>query len=262
MKPMVGRSLNAPTGVITIQENGVTASGTETTTLTNGSYTGGFSGLTFANLSGSLATEIDTPGTYIFTASYAGDNNYLGSQSPFPIKLIVQDTTFQISGTISNITLKAGTTGTALVDFSGVDNFAGQIQVACSLPAAMKEATCSASSAALLSGSSTSSSVTITTTAPHQIAENTKPQFGGSTVVIAGGLVLFVFGRRGRRCLLLLVLVAVVCGTLPGCGGGGSSNRSGMGNTDPGTPVGTYTVNVTASSNDIIRTASFTVTVQ
>ncbi len=254
--------LNAPTGVVTIQENGATPAGTLTTTPLNGSFAGGFSGLTFAYLAGSLATVINTPGTYTFTSSYAGDINYLGSQSPFPIQLTVQDTTFQISGTIANITVKAGSTATAAVGFTGVDNFAGQIQVACALPATMKEATCSAPSATMLNSSSATSSLTITTTAPHQIAENVKPAFGGGTVAIAGCLVLFAFGRRQRRYLLALMLLAMVSGALSSCGGGSGRGGGGGGNTDPGTPAGTYTVNVTATSNNITRTASFTVTVQ
>jgi hypothetical protein len=252
--------LNAPSGAISILQNGVTAPGTLTTTPLNGSYAGGFSGLTFAYLSDELATSIDTPGTYTFSAVYTGDANYLGAQSSIPINLTVQDTTFQIGGTIANITVKAGNSGTTAVNFAGVDHFAGQIQVICSLPAAMKEATCSASPAALMNTASASSTVTITTTAPHQIAANVQPAFGGGRIVLAGCFFLFAFGARRRRCLVAMLLLVFAGAALSGCGGGSSSG--GGGSTDSGTPAGNYTVKVTASSNNITRTGSFSVTVQ
>jgi hypothetical protein len=252
--------LNAPTGTVSFLQNGATASGALTTTPLNGSYAGGFSGLSFAYLAGDLATSIDAPGTYTFTASYAGDTDYLGSQSPFAVNLTVQDTTFQIGGTIGNITLNAGNTGTTAVNFAGVDNFAGQIQVTCALPAAMKEASCSASPAALLNTASASSTVTIVTTAPHHIAENLRTGFDGSTVALAGCVLFLVLSGKRRRCLLVVVLLAAAGGALSGCGGGGGSNGAG-GNTDSGTPTGTYAVNVTATSNNITRTGSFSVTV-
>jgi hypothetical protein len=215
--------------------------------------------LSFAYLSGDLATSIDTPGTYTFTASYAGDTNYLGSQSPFSANLTVQDTTFQIGGTVANISVKAGNTGTTNVNFTGVDNFVGQIQVKCALPATMKEASCAASPAALLNTASASSTVTIVTTAPHQIADSVKPVIGGGAVALAGCLFLFAFRRKRLSWLVAMMLLVFAGGALSGCGGGGSS---GGGSTDAGTPAGSYTVKLTAVSNNITRTTSFTVTVQ
>ena len=255
--------LNAPTGIVSILQNGATPSGTLTTTPLNGSYAGGFSGLGFAYLSSQLATSIDTPGTYTFSASYAGDANYLGTQSAFPINLTIQDTTFQIAGTIANMTVKAGSTGTTAVNFTGTDNFAGQIQVKCTLPAAMKEATCSASPAAMFNTTSASSTVSIVTAAPHQIAENLRPVFGGGAAALAGCVFLIAFGRKRRSVLLGIVLLIFAGTVFSGCGGGSASGGGGGGgNTDPGTPTGTYTVSVTATSTNITRTGSFTVTVQ
>lgn len=254
--------LGAPTGTVSIQENGNAPSGPVTQSPMNGSYSGGFGGLNFAYLEGSLATSIDTPGNYNFTATYPGDRNYLGSQSPFPVSVTVEDTTFKISGTIANVTVTAGQTGTATVNFAGVDNFAGQIAVTCTLPTTMMEATCTSSAASLGNNTTASSTLTIVTTAAHKLAANQAPRFGGAALALAGGILLFAFGgRRGRSLLALVVVICV--GTFVGCGGSGSSGGGGGGgSTDPGTAAGTYTVNVTATSVNITRTGKFTVTVQ
>ncbi|MGA8743992.1 MAG: hypothetical protein WB561_22555 [Terracidiphilus sp.] len=253
--------LSAPTGTVSILQDGNAPSGTLTSYPLNGSYIGGFSGVGFAYLEGDLATSIDTPGSYNFTATYLGDANYLGSQTSFPVNVTVQDTTFNISGTIANVTVTAGQTATATVNFAGVDNFGGLITVACKLPAAMTAATCSGASAALTNVSTTSSTITITTEAAHQLAANEKPRLGGVALALAGGIFLLAFGGKRRGSLAALVLL-VCAGTFVSCGGGGSSSSGGGGSTDPGTPAGAYTVNVTTTSQNITRTATFTVTVQ
>lgn len=255
--------LNAPTGAVSILENGGTPSGTATQYSLNGSYSGGFSGVSFAYLAVELAKNIDTPGTYIYSASYPGDANYFGSQSASSTTVIVQDTTFNISGTIANVSIKAGSTGTTNVNFAGVDNFAGQITVACNLPSSMKEASCTAPTASLGNNTTTSSTLTIKTTAAHQVATNRRIGFGDVALGALAGFFLIGFGR-GRRSMtgLMLMLLVVCLSSFAGCGGGSSSNGGGGGTTDQGTPAGSYTVNVTATAVNITRTATFTVTVQ
>lgn len=251
--------LGAPTGAVSFLQNGNAPSGTVTSYPLNGSYSGGFNAVGFAYLEGDLATSIDTPGSYNFTASYPGDGNYLGSQSPFPVNVTVRDTTFNISGTIANVTVTAGQNATATVNFAAVDTFAGQIKVNCKLPATMLEATCSASAASLGNNTTASSTVTITTTAAHKLLASHAGRTGGYALALAGGVFLFAFGGKRRGNLLALVLL-ICADTIVGCGGGSSS--SGGGSTDPGTAAGTYTVNVSATSVNITRTGTFTVTVQ
>ncbi len=251
--------LGAPTGIVSFLQNGNAPSGTVTSYPLNGSYSGGFSGVGFAYLQGDLATSIDTPGSYNFTASYPGDGNYLGSQTPFAVNVTVQDTTFNISGTIANATVAAGQTGTATVNFASIDNFAGQITVTCKLPATMLEATCSASAASLGNNTTASSIVTITTTAAHKQMASHASRAGRFALALAGGIFLLAFGGRRRGTLLALVLLVCV-GTFVGCGGSGSSGSGGS--TDAGTAAGAYTVNVSATSMNITRTGTFTVTVQ
>ena len=251
--------LNAPTGTVSILQNNASAPGTMTTAPSSGSYGGGFTNVSFAYLASSLAATIDTPGTYTFTASYPGDANYLGSQSSFPITVTIQDTTFNISGPVANASVKAGNTATTAVNFAGIDNFVGQVAVACSLPSSMLEARCSATTASLVGATSAASTVTITTAAPHTLAKNSAPVFGTGSIAFASVLIFAFAGKRRRYLLVVLMLVSI--SSFVGCGGG-SSGSGGGGILDQGTPKGSYTVNITATSTNITRTASFTVTVQ
>jgi hypothetical protein len=121
----------------------------------------------------------------------------------------------------------------------------------------MAEATCSAQSPFLTS--TATSTVTITTTAPHQLALNHSP--GVRALGIGALACIFLFaipGRRRRRFPLALLLLVCAAG-FGGCGGGVPSIPP---VTDQGTLPGTYTVNVTATSLNITRTGTFTVTVQ
>lgn len=257
--------LQAPTGAIAILENGNPLSGTISYDPRNGSISGNYSSGIFqwAYLAGSLPVTIDTPGNYTFTASYAGDAYYLGTQSTYSIPVTVLDTTFNISSPMPNVTIAApGQSGTATVTLLGTDNFIGSINVSCALPAAMTEATCPSTTATIL-GSSVAAQLTITTTAPHQITANSRRAGTGLYGFgVLAGVILFTIpftnsGIRRRRLALALLLFGCVA-LIVSCGGGSRP----IPQTDPGTPAGTYTVNVTATSSGITRTGSFSVTVQ
>ena len=250
----------APTGTISFLENGDSASGTIVANPMNGSYGGGFSSFSFGYLNNTLATSIDTPGTYLFTASYPGDVNYTGSQGTYSLSVTVTDTTFNITPPIPNVTITAGQSGTTTVTFAAVDHFGGGVNVTCALPAAMAEATCPAVTTDLTNKSTATAQLTITTTAAHPLTASRndgKGLYGYG--VLACALLLFLprsLRKRFPPALLILVCIA----GFGGCGGGGGSSTKTQ--PDPGTPAGTYTVHVTATSMNITRTASFNVTVQ
>jgi hypothetical protein len=256
--------LQAPTGAIAILENGTPLSGAISYTPRNGSISGNYSNGVFewAYLAGSLPLTIDTPGNYTFTASYAGDAYYLGTQSTYSIPVTVLDTTFNLSTPIPNVTITApGQSGTATVTMVGTDNFFGPINVSCTLPAAMTEATCPSVTANMGSGSVTAP-LAITTTAPHQVNADRRTSAGLYGFGILAGVFLFTIpfsnsGIRRRKLPLALVLLGGVA-FIASCGGGSTPPPQ----MDPGTPAGTYTVSVTATSSGITRTGSFNVTVQ
>jgi hypothetical protein len=253
--------LQAPTGTITILENGAAPSGTVIYTPRNGEFVGNYSSASYqwAYLAGSLPVTISTPGNYTFTASYGGDAYYLASQSPYSLAVTVVDTTFNITQTIPNVTVTAGAATTTTVTLGGVDNFSGLVSIACTLPTAMTEATCPAVNVNM-TGASATAQLTITTTAAHALTASRASIKGMYGFGALACVFLFAIpGSRRRRFPLALLLLVCVAG-FGGCGGGGS----GVTNTqmDPGTPKGTYTVSVTATSTGITRTGSFTVTVQ
>ncbi|MGB8010509.1 MAG: protease pro-enzyme activation domain-containing protein [Terriglobales bacterium] len=255
----------APTGTISILANGTPTSGTISYKPRNGSFTGNYSTGSFywAYLAGYLNLAIDTPGNYTFTASYNGDQYYLPSQGQYPMIVQILDTTFNIASPISNVTIAApGQSGTATVNLVGTDNFFGTINIGCTLPAAMTEATCPAVNANM-GNSSVAAQLTITTTAPHAITSDRRTSLGWCGFGVVAGVFLWAmpYPKRGTRrwrlplALLLFGGVALIVS----CGSGSSTPPPQM---DPGTPAGTYTVNVTAVSSGITRTASFNVTVQ
>ena len=85
---------------------------------------------------------------------------------------------------------------------------------------------------------------------------------------LACGLLLLPFGwKRRRRILLLVTLLAIMTGGVTSCvsaglsnssGGSGGSGGQGGGS---GTPTGTYTIQVTVSSNGISQQVYVTLTV-
>jgi hypothetical protein len=253
--------LQAPSGSISILQNGAAPPGTITQTPRNGSFTGGYSSGSFgwAFLTAYLNESIDTPGTYNFTASYPGDTFYSGTQNSWAVSVTVLDTTFKIVTPIQSVTIaSAGQSGTATVNLVGVDNFYGSVTVSCALPATMTEATCQ-SATATLSGSA-AVPLAITTTAPHTLSASRHSRLlPFSAGIMAGVVTLFVGRFRRVRPFLALLAVAFVM-FLMSCGGGGGTSSKPV--TDPGTPAGTYPVTVTATSLGITRTATFNVIVQ
>jgi peptidoglycan/LPS O-acetylase OafA/YrhL len=98
--------------------------------------------------------------------------------------------------------------------------------------------------------------MTFTTTPPHSLASSA--QLGarslGAGALLAGAL-LFLWPRRWRKHGLWLVLLAFALLAGPGCSGS---------YIDPGTPFGTFTINVTgtaANTPTVTHSVPVTITV-
>jgi subtilase family serine protease len=112
--------------------------------------------------------------------------------------------------------------------------------------------------------------LTIRTTAPQTASlhhgQPLRPgSWRASTVLMLGGVLILAGARVNHRCwyVVLSLLLAALLTAGVGCGGGGGSSgsRSQASAIDQGTPVGIYTVTVTASSGAILRNTTFTLTV-
>jgi len=271
-------AIAATTTTLTVAPNPTTVGTTVvfTANVTGGGSTGLTGGVTFNDGSTQLGTgtlnssgvatyssSSLSVGMHAVTAVYSGNATSAASTSP-AVSVAIQD--FSLSAaTTSTVTVTAGQSGSATIPLSPVNGFTGTITFVCSVPATMTEASCSAAPVQIASGASTvDSTVTVTTTAAHHVAALRRH----STWMVAHlgvgffGLVLWgIPYRRRRRIALIGAVLAILL--LTACGGGGSSSSgSGSGYTDAGTPAGTYTLTLAASSGAASHTMNLSVTVQ
>jgi hypothetical protein len=157
---------------------------------------------------------------------------------------------FQVSVNPTSLTIVAGQSGTATFTVTPQFGFNSPVNLTCTgLPS---EATCSFSPVSLTpNGAAVSSTLTIATTAPTASVEM---PFGDPRAplyaILFPGLVTilgFAAGRRrmlrGTQLLAVLALLVIFAG-VTACGGGGSQAST----SNPGTPVGSYTTSVSATS--------------
>jgi uncharacterized repeat protein (TIGR03803 family) len=173
---------------------------------------------------------------------------------------------YQLSVSPSTLTIAAGQSGTAIFTVTPVNGFNSQVSFTCSgLPS---EATCSyfPSSVTPSGGTPVSSTLTISTTA-------TSAAWRGPNIAhyLTYALLLPCFGMifnfaacptqllRGSRVLGMLALVVLAAG-LTSCGSSSNGGNSGS----SGTPAGTSTVTLTASTSGtgaINHTATLKITI-
>jgi hypothetical protein len=250
-----------PTGTVTflsggtpiaIPGNPAIVSGTSgSASLQNGAFT---SAQGIANL------EITLPiGQNIITVQYNGDSNYTGSISS-PTTVNVQ-ADFAFTSSVPAITIaKSGGSGTAVLTITGQPGYNGSINFsAASCSGLPRESACSFNPASVANSGSTT--LTVSTTAARSTRLEGPAWWTTSFGATLAGVFLLGSGSRRRAWRRLLSLMAVTCLiTIASCGGGGGSSSSG--NTDPGTPAGSSTVTVTATSGTLTHTIMFTLTVQ
>jgi hypothetical protein len=230
-------SLSA-TGTVIFASNG-TAIGT--TTLAGG----------VATLTTSAFTGI--AGAYALTAQYSGDTNFNSSGSTsLAITVVAPD--YTLKAETPSISIAQGQTGTSKIDLNAVGGYVQTITFSCTgLPA---NATCNFTPTTLTpdaAGDPLSSTLTITTDVKTAGLVTKSLHTGVLSCVLFG--TLLVFSRRHRHLVDRLKMVRVLLAgfvltgltiAISGCGGGG-----GNGNNSSLTPVGTYTVSVTAGAGGV-----------
>jgi hypothetical protein len=201
-------------------------------------------------------------GSHSISATYApgGDLSFLASTSPSQTFTITPGF-FMASGPNSVTIATPGASGATTIGIVASSGFSAITFTCSGLPV---EAACSPAS---VTGSGPTTiamaTITVTTTGPHLTQ-----RFGHGTYYLAGWLTsggftlagVFLIGspRKRRRATPLLLIILALLLMIPACGGGSSSVHHQQ---DPGTPLGSYPITVSATGGGISQSVQFTLTV-
>jgi hypothetical protein len=198
-------------------------------------------------------TDGELDGTLFLT-----DNAFDSPQRILLVGGVAPDFTFNLgAGNTGLDSVTAGTTASYGVRIASTGGFAGNVTFTCS--GAPANATCSLNppSATLVQSGAINVIVSVSTT-----AHTTTSRLGTAPwMFFAAGVPLLWLARRKRRLLrgsLLLLGVSALL-VLPSCGG---DKKKTTDNTQTGTPAGTYTLTVTATSGSTSHTQSLVLLVQ
>jgi hypothetical protein len=201
--------------------------------------------------------------TLIFTDNASGSPQSVGLSGSGPDFTLAPPSVSSTSATTA-----PGAPATYNLSVGGEGGISGQIAFTCT--GAPSEATCNVSpNPATVGSSPTKVTVTVTTTHETTVPTNSAspsrpvppapPQWPGLTGLVMLALVLAAMAwaighctqagvSRWQPAMLPIALGLFLILALTGCGSGGGGGGSPPGTvTDPGTPVGTYTLTVTAS---------------
>ena len=213
------------------------------------------------------------PFQYGFTAGTGYDQvTGLGSVNVTNLANAWAGTTPSPDFTVSGFSATASAPGqpaTSQIVLESIAGFSGTVALTCKAASASAQISCSLNPASVtVSTTGGTSTMTISTTAPHVLSgtsASARPHglgwlAAGSSVLLAG--IFFAGGPTRRRRYLagfgLMLMVFFAAGL--GCGGGSSSGGSSQ---NAGTPAGTYSITVTATSgSSLTHTASVALIVQ
>lgn len=201
-------------------------------------------------------------GPHTITAQYSGDATFVGStSSALTVTVTTAAPDYQISIPSGSATIAAGQSAAYNISITPQGGFNGTISFACSgLPA---QSSCSFNPATLTpSGSATSTTLTIATTSRTTASARTVngPAMAALTGIGFLGIVFLGVPTRRRRSLRLAGMLLLAFGMVIGiasCGGGSKPPT-----TVSGTPPGTFSVTVTATSGTTTHSSVITLTVQ
>ena len=242
----------------------------------------GQSGVLLGNADGTFGSLINVPaagGTlgYVLIADMNGDGRpdivfSLSGTAVSGVAVLLNTTPkaspdFSISsgGSSTSQTVTAGQTAKFHLVVTPTTTFSGTVNLSCTItPAVTPAPTCVLSSASLHMKNSAAQQVTlyVSTTAP--ITARTVPDVAlppgtmplGWTGMLLGSFWLWVRNRKPRPALSAPIVVLAFLFSA-GCGASGPSPH-----TIPGTPDGTYTAAITASSGSLSHTLALTAVVQ
>ena len=249
---------NAPGGTVTFLSGGVAIANAGNPAPVSGtSGVGNISPTppTFTVAAGTATLTTTLPiGADNITAQYNGDANYSASTSP--VIVVNSQPDFTVTFPNTPLVVTRGVPNPIVVTIAGQAGYNGTVNftsASCAgLPA---ESSCSFSPASVV-GNGTST-LSVQTTAPKTASLRPMNWWATGSGGLFAAICLLGAGSKRRRGRFLMLLVFASIVTIVGCGGGHSGPPP-----DPGTPVGTYPVTVTATAGGISHTATFTLTVQ
>jgi hypothetical protein len=219
-----------------------------------------------------LTTSFAAAGSFSLTAVYGGDANFTGSTSAALTQTVVVPT-FTVAETPTSLTIVHGATGSTVITAAPVGGFTGTVTFACgTLPTS---ASC-AFAPTTLAFTATSTAQTTTLTINTKAATTSSlrslpglpfaPQIVAAILLLPLGLTRRLLRAAGKgsswtRSMLLLAIAVVGTAALLGLSGCVGSGNSATGSTGT-TPVGTYTVPLTATSGSTTVPLSLQLTVQ
>jgi hypothetical protein len=232
-------------------------------------------GFTQGNNCGTLASNATCSVNIAFAPTAAGAQNgtvtinYGGTHST--INVSGTGTDFSVapqSGSPSSITIPAGQTASFNLSVAGTIGFTGTLNLSCTGAPAQSNCSLSSSSATVNGTTPVNFTANISTTKSSSSLPSFRfPQLPPALLllVVAAILITLLIVLTPRRTRVRYIGAIVVSGLLlaamTGCGGGGGGSGGGTVHVI-GTPAGTYTVVVTATSGNISRNFNLTLTVQ
>jgi hypothetical protein len=230
-----------------------------------------FSPPSIANSSGTSTLTITTTTSSAAGTYPVGIQGSAGSiVNSVAVSLVVQSSSdFALSpasGSPVSETVSAGQSAKFSLVVAPLGSFSGTVNLSCGIIAAATPApVCSLSSSSVqLTGSGAQPvTVTVGTTAPVTMGTVSRVDLlrGAMpltwTVIWLGSGWLLLRNRK-RLPALAAPMVVLVLASSVGCGGGNSSSS----HTTPGTPLGTYTATITATSGSVNQNMTLTVVVK
>ncbi|HZU22186.1 MAG TPA: hypothetical protein VE998_05080, partial [Terriglobales bacterium] len=224
------------------------------------------------SLTATVALNSAASGNYAIKLT-ASDNAYPALAHAATATVTVQD--FSVVPQVTSLSIQAGSAASTVISIAAQNNFSGGVSFSCSgLPSG---ATCLFTPNVLASIAGGATTVMTISTAKGSVAQpgsvtgggSSKARGNGGAPVWASLPVFAIFGlagtsrKRRKKCVAVFAIAVALAAFQVACGGGGkvigsSTTSSGS----AGTPSGSYTVTIIATSGSAQRTATIALTVQ
>ena len=165
---------------------------------------------------------------------------------------------FELFGNVVSIATP-GSSGTSTVTVDARNGYSGTLNFTCTAPTSALIGCSVSGSPVTLGGATTSATVTVSITTMHAALDrsNAPLWFASSGALLAGVFIFGIPARRRRWTVALTLLTLALLAAAVGCGGSSRSSPK-----SSGTPVGSYTVSVTASDGTTSHSTNVAVAVK